>query len=274
MSDDAAMAWLIERWLLADALRSVASGRLPAYGPDPDSLLPPELALDGYQLPLLFSADPTVAVAHVVDVQAAAAARDTAAILGRARLGPAPWDMDACDYAAELDQVGQMLATTVVAPDCDPGPGYWWAVERWAELCPDGLDLPADPFDALDALELIRVAAIAAGLLVCPDRSTAGLPPEAEAMGDRGDSVTASHAAGGRPTGPRYGVSPGRGALLVDRSTLLVPACRSVDDVQGHGGHRNNIGGGWGTAEAAGGAGRLVSRAADPEFLRRPAKFG
>ena len=160
MTDDEAMAWVTERWLHEDALRSLASGRVPKYA-DAGNLIPAEHALDGYDIELLFGQDLDGAVGHVAQVQANAAREYAARALGNPTNGPAPWELDAIDYVGELDEVEAILANTQLAPGIDPGPDYRWAQARLRELAPSDLD---DGRMAPNELyELIRVTAQQAG---------------------------------------------------------------------------------------------------------------
>lgn len=72
-TDSQAMEWLVGQWSLEDGLRSVASGRIPAYI-SVDALTPAEFAIDGYQLDLLFS---EFGDQHVLEVQTAMEDRPT-----------------------------------------------------------------------------------------------------------------------------------------------------------------------------------------------------
>lgn len=162
LTDDEAMGWLVDRWLHADGLRSLASGRIPRYA-DAGNLIPGDYALDGYDLELLFGQELDDAVGHVAQVQARAAAEYANRALGNPTNGPAPWELDAIDYVGELDEVEAILANTQLAPGIDPGPDYRWAQARIRELAPPDLD---DGRLAPNELyELIRVTAQQAGRL-------------------------------------------------------------------------------------------------------------
>lgn len=162
MGDDEAMAWLVDRWLHEDALRSLASGRIPRYA-DTGNLIPAEYAMEGYDLELLFGQELDEAVGHVAQVQAQQAATFAARSLGNPTNGPPPWELDAIDYVGELDEVEAILANTQLAPGIDPGPDYRWAQARIRELAPPELD---DGTMAPNELhELIRVTAQQAGRL-------------------------------------------------------------------------------------------------------------
>ncbi len=162
MTDDEAMAWVVDRWLHEDALRSLASGRIPKYA-DAANLIPGEYALDGYDVELLFGQELDDAVGHVAQVQARAATEYADRALGNPTNGPAPWELDAIDYVGELDEVEAILANTQIAPGIDPGPDYRWAQARIRELAPAALD---DGRMAPNELyELIRVTAQQAGRL-------------------------------------------------------------------------------------------------------------
>lgn len=162
LTDDEALGWLVDRWLHADGLRSLASGRIPKYA-DAANLIPGDYALDGYDLELLFGQELDDAVGHVAQVQAQAAAEYANRALGNPTNGPAPWELDAIDYVGELDEVEAILANTQIAPGIDPGPDYAWARARIRELAPPDLD---DGRMAPNELyELIRVTAQQAGRL-------------------------------------------------------------------------------------------------------------
>lgn len=163
MGDDEAHLWLMERWLHEDALKSLASGRLPKYV-DPASIIPGDYALDGYDLARLFGVDDADAIGHVAQVQAGQATQYAQRTLGRPSAGPAPWELDTVDYVAELEEVEDILARTQVAPGIDPGDDYRWAQARIRELVPQDLDT-AGATSAEELHEAIRVTAQLAGYL-------------------------------------------------------------------------------------------------------------
>lgn len=163
LQEEEAMQWLLERWLHEDGLRSLASGRLPKYV-DPDSIIPPDYAMEGYDIARLFGVDEADAVGHVAQVQAGQARQFAERVLGRPSAGPAPWDMDTVDYVAELDEVELILADTQLSAGIDPGDTYRWAQRRITELVPRDLDA-SGATSAEELLEAIRVTAQLAGLL-------------------------------------------------------------------------------------------------------------
>lgn len=163
MSDDEAMEWLLERWLHEDALRSVASGRLPKYA-EPANLIPPDYAMEGYDLARLFGVDDADAIGHVAQVQANQARQFADRVLGRPSAGPAPWEMDAGDYVVELDEVERILADTQLPAGMAPPGEYVWAQRRIRELVPPDLDTQGAT-SAEELLEAIRVTAQLAGRL-------------------------------------------------------------------------------------------------------------
>lgn len=161
LTDDEAIDWLVDRWLHEDALRSLASGRVPRYA-NPDNLIPADYGLEGYRIDRLFGVDDVDAVGHVAQVQADAARVNAQRLLGNPSAGPAPWEMDAADYAAELDDVERILAAGATEGTTDPAVA--WAERRLRELAPRDLDETgsANPFELHEA---IRVTAQTAGLL-------------------------------------------------------------------------------------------------------------
>jgi hypothetical protein len=163
MSDDEALQWLVEQWLHEDALRSLASGRLPKYA-EPSAIMPPDYAMEGYDLARLFGVDDADAIGHVAQVQAQQAATYADRILGRPTAGPAPWEMDTIDYVSELEDVERILADTQIAAGIDPGPEFRWAQQRIRELVPEDLDTQGAT-SAEELLEAIRVTAQLAGRL-------------------------------------------------------------------------------------------------------------
>lgn len=161
-TDDEAMGWLVDRWLQEDALRSVASGRLPKYA-DPGSLMPAEQGLEGYRLDQLFGVELDDAAGHIATVQAEAAAREAAQVLGSPSFGPAPWEMEFPDYLRDLEQVEDILGRTQLAPGIDPGEAYAYAQGRIRELAPDLIDTNGN-MNPVELFERIRLTAQAAGL--------------------------------------------------------------------------------------------------------------
>lgn len=163
MSDDEALQWLVERWLHEDALRSLASGRLPKYA-EPSALIPPDYAMEGYDLARLFGVDDADAIGHVAQVQANQARQFADRVLGRPSAGPAPWEMDAGDYVVELEEVERILADTQLPAGMTPPDEYVWAQRRIRELVPPDLDTQGAT-SAEELLEAIRVTAQLAGRL-------------------------------------------------------------------------------------------------------------
>jgi hypothetical protein len=161
-TDDEAMGWLVDRWLQEDALRSVASGRLPKYA-DPGSLMPAEQGLEGYRLDQLFGVELDDAAGHIATVQAEAAAREAAQTLGTPSFGPAPWEMEFPDYLRDLEQVEDILGRTQLAPGIDPGEAFAYARGRIGELAPELID-PDGNLNPVELFERIRLTAQAAGL--------------------------------------------------------------------------------------------------------------
>lgn len=163
LSDDEAMQWLAERWLHADGLRSIASGRLPRYA-DADALLPADYALEGYSLEQLFVASLDDAAGHVAQVQADAGAGYAARVLGRPTRGPAPWEMELGEYLRELESIEDALSTATLEAGTDPGAAYAFARERIRELAPADIDTDGD-MNPLELYEAIRITAQQAGLI-------------------------------------------------------------------------------------------------------------
>lgn len=161
MTDDEALDWLVDRWLHEDALRSVASGRVPRYA-DPNNLIPGEYDLEGYELERLFGVDLDDAIGHVAQVQQDAGRRYAARTLGEPD-GTPPWQMDADDYVRELEAVEETLATTQLSPGVPPPTEYTDAAERIRELVPPDLDVAADA-NAYEVHEVIRLVAQTAGV--------------------------------------------------------------------------------------------------------------
>jgi hypothetical protein len=203
LSDDEAIDWLIDRWLHEDGLRSLASGRIPAYA-DPANLIPADYSMEGYKVERLFPGssggrrgltarqratrgipDPTPdevrlakrearerheaaledAVGHVAQVQAEAAESFASRALGRPTAGPAPWEMDLGDFIRELEEVESILSTTQVVQGVDPGGAYHFARTRIRELAPVDID-PEGALNPFDLFESIRITAQAAGFPV------------------------------------------------------------------------------------------------------------
>ena len=164
LTDDEALDWVVERWLHADGLRSVASGRLPRYA-DADNLLPADYGLEGYRLDLLFGVDVDEAAGHVAQIQANAARDFAERALGQPRNGPPPWEMDTADYLRELEDVESILASTVIEQGVDPGSDYRWAQARIRELAPPDIDVEGN-MNPLELHEAIRITAITAGRTV------------------------------------------------------------------------------------------------------------
>ena len=162
LSDDEAMQWLVDRWLHEDALRSLASGRIPQYA-DPGNLIPGDYALDGYDIAKLFGVDDADAVGHVAQVQARAAQEYARRALGTPTNGPAPWELDPIDYVGELDEVERILTDTQLSPGVDPGPDYQWARARLRELAPPDID--DGTLAPIELHEQLRITAQMAGLL-------------------------------------------------------------------------------------------------------------
>jgi hypothetical protein len=162
LSDDEAMNWLVDRWLQEDGLRSVASGRLPRYA-EPNNLLPADQALEGYRLDQLFGVDVDDAAGHVATVQAEAAAREAASLLGSPTVGPAPWEMQFPEFLRDLEQVEDILGRTQLAPGVDPGEAFAYARARIQELAPPGID-PDGNLNPVELFERIRITAQSAGL--------------------------------------------------------------------------------------------------------------
>ena len=185
-TDDEAIGWLVGRWLLADALRSVASGRLPRYG-DPSALLPATYALDGYDLAALFGVADDEATCHVASVIAANEQASALAVLGSPVLGPAPWLMDAGDYVAELEALDVYLSGWRPCEGLPADPEYRLAVARWRELVPPELEVTATCDYELH--EQIRAAALAVGLVV-PVATVRAAPVEARRAVGRATSTS------------------------------------------------------------------------------------
>jgi hypothetical protein len=162
LSDDEAMNWVVDRWLHEDALRSLASGRIPKYA-DINNLIPGDYANEGYDLGRLFGVDVNDAAGHVASVQAEAGQRFAAQALGVPEAGPAPWTMEFGAYLRELEQVEQILSSTQVAEGIDPGPVFAYARARIRELAPAALD-PTGSLNPADLFEMIRITAQTAGL--------------------------------------------------------------------------------------------------------------
>lgn len=160
LSDDEAMDWLVERWLHADGLKSLASGRIPKYA-NTENLIPAEYAEQGYSLDLLFGAADDDAAGHVAQVLADEGERVAGRILGDPRLGPAPWDMDAGDYAAELEYVEQVLASAETELGVLATEEYTWARQRVRELVPEDLDVDG-AVNEYELHERIRLLAVTA----------------------------------------------------------------------------------------------------------------
>lgn len=161
LTDDEAMNWLVERWLHEDALRSVAAGRVPRYA-NPNTLMPAEYDLEGYQLERLFGVDADDAIGHVAQIQKDAGRDYAARTLGTPRGTPA-WELDADDYVRELEQVENILSSTVPAPGVRPPQEFTDATERIRELLPPDLDVAPDA-NAYELHEQIRLVAQTAGL--------------------------------------------------------------------------------------------------------------
>lgn len=159
-TDDEAMNWLMDRWLHEDALRSVASGRIPRYF-EPNKLIPAEFEMEGYQLDRLFGVDLDDAIGHVAQVQSEAAQTYAARTLGQPKGAP-PWEMNAGDYAAELEQVEQVVSTTVVNAGYQVPQELRDAEDRLRELIPADLDIPPDA-NPYEIHETIRIVAQTAG---------------------------------------------------------------------------------------------------------------
>jgi hypothetical protein len=157
MTDDEAMDWLTERWLHADGLRSLASGRIPRYA-NAENLVPGEYSLDGYDVARLFG-DTEDAIGHLAQVQSEAAAEFAARALGSPRLGPAPWSMDAGDYLRELEEIEDVLRSP-------PVQGRSAAVDqarsRLRELAPPDIDTDGS-LEPMALFEQIRIVAQQAG---------------------------------------------------------------------------------------------------------------
>lgn len=160
LTDSDAMAWLIDQWLTEDALRSVAAGRVPKYGPDLNALLP-DLAIDGYDLAIVMGGELTEAMGHIADVESVSDRLAAVDALGQPTLGPAPWLMDASDYVRELEEINRTIV--------DGADGYLdertvdTAIRRLRELAPTAIDDGCMAPEAL--LEEVRAMAIAAGYL-------------------------------------------------------------------------------------------------------------
>jgi hypothetical protein len=163
LTDDEAMDWLVERWLQEDGLRSVASGRVPKYA-NAENLIPGDFAQEGYQIERLFGTDLDDAAGHVAAVQRDGAKRFAARVLGDAKVGPAPWEMDAGDFVRELEEVEDILSSTQVSAGVDPGPGFRWAQQRIRELAPRDIDVDG-VMSPVELFEQIRLTAVTAGRL-------------------------------------------------------------------------------------------------------------
>jgi hypothetical protein len=162
LSDDEAMNWLVDRWLHEDALRSLASGRIPKYS-DLNNLIPADQANEGYDLARLFGVDADDAAGHVASVQADAGKRFAEQALGVPEAGPAPWSMEFGAYLRELEQVEQILSSTQIAEGVDGGQAFAYARARIRELAPAALD-PTGSLNPADLFEAIRITAQTAGL--------------------------------------------------------------------------------------------------------------
>jgi hypothetical protein len=224
-TDGQAIAWLVDRWLTADALRSLASGRIPKYG-NPADLLPATLALDGYQLEQLIGVPDVDAACHVAAVLAEAEQHHWRTALGVPIVGPAPWVMDANDYVAELEALTAFLEAWQVVPGVAADPVHTAARARLAELVPPELDYSGCGSD-YDVHEVIRWAALTVGLLEpAPVQVTA-----AAVRADRPVNTVCPVGPGGLSgavlkagvtAGPWFGAGAGRERDTV--ATVLVPS--------------------------------------------------
>lgn len=203
LTDDEAMDWLVDRWLQEDGLRSLASGRIPSYA-NTNNLIPSNYAMEGYDLERLFGevrgtprrrrkpgtpgpskaeltqaaeelADRKAsvldeAVGHVAQVQGEAAERFARSALPEPRFGARPWEMDAGDFVRELEQVEDILSSTVVESGIDPGEAVRWAQGRIRELAPTEIDLDGS-MSPFELFESIRSTARLAGRPIPGDRS-------------------------------------------------------------------------------------------------------
>lgn len=162
-TDGQALDWLVDRWLHEDALRSVASGRVPKYG-NINDLLPADYGLEGYELDRIFGVDLDDAAGHVAQVQVDAAERYARSVLQPARSGlPDPWRMDPYDYVHELEATEEWLVQASTATDQFTTPATIERVRaRLRELAPPDLD-PDGSLHPFDLLESIRVTAQMAG---------------------------------------------------------------------------------------------------------------
>lgn len=156
-TDDEAINWLTERWLHADGLKSLSSGRVPSYV-NPSGLLPAEYSLDGYDVVRLFG-DTDDAVGHIAEVQAHQAQQFAQRALGSPVAGPAPWRMDVGDYVRELEEIEDVLR--------NPAPGVRTgavdqARDRLRELAPPDIDIDGSA-DPVELFEQIRIVAQQAG---------------------------------------------------------------------------------------------------------------
>jgi hypothetical protein len=138
------LAEATERWLemtrRQDALRSLASGRVPRYWDDIDALVP-DLSADGIDVATIFAGDPHDAAAMILRLAEDAAEDAARRIVNAApafRHGPAPWRMTVDSYRGELLDVEEALRDARLAGVRDRV-----AEARWHELIPD-----ADAFDA------------------------------------------------------------------------------------------------------------------------------
>lgn len=160
LSDDEAMQWVTDRWLQEDGLRSLASGRVPKYA-DANNLIPGDYALDGYEIESLFGVELDEAAGHVAQVQADYARQYADRVLGSPKHGPAPWEMAPDEFAAELEFVDDVLASTSIEPGATPGEAYQAARARIAELDPPELDVTGltNPYELHEAIRLVAQTA-------------------------------------------------------------------------------------------------------------------
>lgn len=155
-TDSQAIDWLTDLWLREDGLRSIGSGRIPAYA-DADALLPGDYEFP-YQVTELFGKNIDEAAGHIAQRQADIAAEFAERSLGRPTRGPAPWEMDAGTYLRELEDLTTIVATTAddLAREA--------ARSRLLELAPPDIDDGA--LNPVELLESIRIIAQQAGYAV------------------------------------------------------------------------------------------------------------